>query len=173
MNTTWSFQPDKRQVLRMCRQMTKDLSDNEYKIPWLSKAGQTRLVCSSLTWCHWMSLVQMCVVSLRLVYLCPNDWATLARLLRISPPFSANREAANRKVSAHSTPSHIGTSDQRSGPNGDAENKLGYSFIKSILFLHLQASSFYTTDLNWIVKVFFVPYISFQSKQYIAVNWTA
>lgn len=33
LDKTWSFQADKRQVLRMCRRMTKDLSDSEYQIP--------------------------------------------------------------------------------------------------------------------------------------------
>ena len=47
----------------------------------------------------WMSLVLTCLVS-SCVYR-PNDPATLAQLPGISPPFSANSKAGNRKVSAH------------------------------------------------------------------------
>ena len=61
------------------------------------------LVFTALNWSLVYSFVisKLCLEVSAYVYR-PNDLAALAQLARISPPFSANRKAGNRKVSAHS-----------------------------------------------------------------------
>ena len=95
----------------------------------------------------------------------PNDLAALAQLARISPPFSANRKAGNRKVSAHSL-HHI--SEHLINGQGRMETKtnLGDPYIHySYIYRHP-----ILTQLSLCLKAIFRFVIILQRNIHISLN---